>query len=255
MIAVAVSGWLEGNAPLFAESATLTHENSEIGIDTGRLDTVFFWTVDGVEHLVEQSLHYRTGDMTEELVVNNDNLDETDSVVGEDDRSLFVELKEDSDPDPGETSAFTITLDYELIGGLEDSGVSKFIQRINITNTQDSDTLNFTLFEYDDFDLDDSDDDDAVTITPSIAATGVDVTPFGDILDLLQDGEMDDFTLTSDDLGPGEDLEFAFQSDFVIEAGQSVELVKTQLIVPEPGTATLAIGLLATGLISNRRRA
>ncbi len=256
----------------WAASATLEDRNTEIGIDTGRLDTVFFWEVDGHDHLVERTYFFRTGDMTEELRINNIDLDQTDFEIGVNDRHLFVELKENGDPDPNEHSLFTVTLNYELIGGSAGTGVSELVERIKITNTQPDDSLSFTLFEYDDFDLVDTSDNDVVTIdvsgataldttvdttltiTPSIPATAVDVAAFGDILDLLQDSELTNLSLTSDMFGPGEDIELAFQWDFNLDVGESIELVKTTSIVPEPGALLTWLSLAACGLGGRRNR-
>lgn len=250
--------------PAVAAFETLTSGNSEVLIDTDRLDTVYSWEVDGLEHLEDQTFFYRTGSMDEELRIDGNDLSEIDSGISDDDTSMFV-VFEDFD------ELFTVRLDYALAGGPEDSNMSTLIETVAITNIQDTDPLDFTIFEFSDFDFADSADGDTVTIdlnrvvvtddvspmrltiTPSLPATGVAADEFFEILDLLQDSEITNFPLTSDQFGPG-DAEFAFQWDFQIQAGETLTLTKSLSIVPEPASSAMMATLLGVLALARRAR-
>ena len=244
----------------------LSDGNSQAGVNEDG-GSMFFWEVDGINHLFEQWFWYRVGDTGPEKRVNSTNLDlgtsgATDTNFDGYDETLFLTYV---------GSDFTIELTFVLTGGPSDSDKSDIAEVISITNTSAT-ALDFHFYQYTDFDLGGFLGDTVVKKNantfhqedPYYVAGEVVGTPapsrweaglFPSTLNRLNDGVATDLNNSS---GPATgDATFAWQWDMGIAAGDALVISKDKNItpVPEPGTLLLlGSGLLGLAVYTRRRR-
>lgn len=152
------------------------------------------------------------------------------------------------------TSQLSVKIDYMLIGGVGNAALSEQIEIINLSQS----VLDFSLFEYDDFDLGQVASDDTVTVSNPSTITqtsegytaqvsvsqlpsAMEVAGFPSIFLKLSDGDIDNLdpsltTFTGD-------ATFGMQWDRTLGPSQSFVMGKTKILaVPEP-SAMLVLGL------------
>jgi hypothetical protein len=250
-----------------AAPVTLIDGNSELSIDPASSAGVNSWLVEGQQQLFTQWFWYRVGD------------------VGTGTREYSIDTLSAPTVTSSATSAtiaysgslFDISVTYLLGGGTVGSGQSVLNEDILIVNKSGA-ALDLQFFQYSDFDLAGTAGGDSVLLDPStspfelayqwdgnIGLTEgiVTINPFagrGDvgfapsIVSQLNDGGITDLSNTAGPIGPG-DVEFAFQWDLAIGAGDSVTISKIKdlnvYVIPEPTTA--ALSLLGLGFFAVRR--
>ncbi len=251
---------------------TLTDGNSYLDVDldpdvddpSGALN----WVVDGVDQLFRQWFWYRVGPTGGEATIDSLDLVGVSTFsanLDPDDNGLFALYS-----DPNEM--FTIDVLYVLAGGTPGSGVSDIAEQIRIVNTSTTDTLDFSFFQYSDFDLNGTADDDTVmasnanTVSQSdpnmiISETVVAPTPsysevglYSDIIDRLDDASPT--TLTNFGGPLIGDATWAYQWDFTLAPGGSFIISKDKHVqrIPEPSTAVM-LGTGFLGLMAFMKRA
>ena len=224
------------------------------------------WSVDGTDQLAFDWFWYRLGDTGPELRLDS--------------LTLVGEKSTDADFDPGDDTAallfeksglFEVELRYTLSGGAAGSGGSDVGQVVTITNTSGS-TLDMSLFNYTDFDLNGTDDDDTAVrvngntlrqrdpvtgmIAESVATPGPSHYGIGEYPSLV--ASLDDAsTTTLSDSGSvsGGNATWAWQWDFSLAAGKSFQIsMDKNLRIPEPAPLLLlGAALAAAGLLARRR--
>jgi hypothetical protein len=270
VFALAIVGLIVG--PVSYSSAaiiTLVDENSSATFDTSSPSNAFSWVVDGVEQLFQQAFWYRVGNTGPESSVHSLPISvegTSDTNFDGDVDTLFVRYV---------GSGFRIEVRYMLDGGLPGSRASDLAEQITISNLSTS-TLDFHFFQYVDFDLNGTSfNDEAVflnanTVRQSEGALSVSETVvlpspsrreidfYANTLNSLTDGgptTLSDTPAIGTVFGPG-DVTWAFQWDFTILPGRSVQISKDKQItgIPEP-SAVVLLGLAASlGLLPLRKR-
>lgn len=239
---------------------TLGDGNATITIDTGSQAGVKSWVVDGVENLETQWFWYRVGATGPEasidtLPLNYEQATDTNGFVDTRVNHLFIRY--------GTADTFWIDIDYGLTGGAAGSLVSSVSEGIDITNNG-SESLDFHIFQYTDFDLGGSASDDEVEISEGSRArqwddnqaasetivttspSGYEANIYSATLTSLTDTGTTNFGTGSVSAGPG-NATWAFQWDMTLSPGQTIQIskIKNLTTVPEPGT----LGLLCVGLV------
>lgn len=264
--------------------ATLTDENSTVSIELrgDEIATDVYepalgmhdWVVDGVRQLKRQWFWGRAGGDESESPLDSLTLDYEavfDTDGDGDDDTLSARYSDDD--------SVEVEIRFTLVGGQDGSYWSDIVEQVRVENKSTADDLEISLFQYVDFDLMDTPDDDRVDImgppgepgrntayhddtalnveTDTVIGPAADrwqADEAADLLALLTDGDADDLDLT-DAAGPGTDVAFAFQWDFLIPPEQAVIISKDKLITPEPATiGLLAFGGVAAMLSRCRRR-
>ena len=225
------------------------------------------WTVDEVDHMTQQWFWYRVGSEGSDREYSIDTLTQGTPITMDTNGSgegnlLFVEYT-------SAAPSFTVSLTFLLTGGTTGSGNSDIMEVIKVENTG-SDSLDFHLFQYCDFDLKATPDDDTVQISGGNAANQTDPTHVvtetvatwkpdhfdvgeqTDIRDLLEDAAPTTLGDDAGPLGPG-NVTWAFQWDKTIAAGGSLLISKDKNVTPEPATLAL-MGLGGLGLLLGRKR-
>ncbi len=247
-------------------SATLVLQdlNSTVEIDTST--GVTSWVVDGQNQLMNQWFWYRAGGDTQESSIDMIGglfAGTSDPDFNGDDNAAFIRY---------ENSDFKVEVTYNLFGGTLGSGTSDLAEQIRITNTSGAD-LNFTFFQYSDFELGAFASDDSVVIgaggqiitqtDPFLSMSETVTAPVPTLveanvgsatIDALNDANLDDLNGVTAS-GP-DDVTWALQWNFVISDGDSVLISKDKqlTLVPEPGTFALFLGLASFGWMALRRR-
>jgi len=252
-------------SPTGAAIITLEDANStavwDLDSSAGQKD----WIVDGVDHMTQQWFWYRVGSSGREYSIDTLTLGTSTTVDtngnGKDDL-LFVEYTSTA-------LSFTVSLKFILTGGTTGSSNSDIMESVKVVNTG-SESLDFHLFQYCDFDLKATPDNDTVQISGGNTANQTDPTHVvtetvatwkpdhfdvgkqPDIRDLLEDAAP---TTLGDDAGPlgPENVAWAFQWDETIAAGGSLLISKDKNVTPEPATLAL-MGLGGLGLLLVRKR-
>lgn len=124
----------------YADDVTLTHLNSIFVIDPHTSTGAFTWSVDGIDHLFQQSFWFRLGAAGGESNISTIFTAHT-TFLGT--RGLSITYTH---------ASFSAEVLYTLTGGALGSGASDVAETISITNTSGS-PLSFHFFQYSDFDL------------------------------------------------------------------------------------------------------
>lgn len=251
------------NATIF----NLTDRNSTFSVDTQSQAGAFDWIVDGTDNLFQQWFWYRVGNTGPEASLDALNL--TFEKASDTDADAGNEVLNVTYTDP--QGRFDIHINYTLTGGMSGSKASDVAETITIDNLSTG-TLDFHFFQYSDFDLNGtSNGQTASFITPQAFqqfGAGIEfsetvATPpashhqadfFSTIRDSLNNGTAT--TLNDNNVaGPG-DVTWAFQWDFSIAAGTSMQVSKDKQLhaVPEPVSLAMWSSLGALGLVYRSRR-
>ncbi|MBO6512463.1 MAG: hypothetical protein JJ974_00670 [Phycisphaerales bacterium] len=223
----------------------------------------FEWSVDGTDHLYDQSFYFRRAGDNQEFNIGS--LEVLGVAVN--DTNTFTDDRDDSiNTLYSDGNGLEIETLFTLRGGSEGSGISSLAEQISITNTSTS-TMFISFFQYVDFDLggDASDDwgqivdgNTALQYDDEFALSETVVTPQptlfqmddeGTMYDIFNDDGVDD--LNGNDSYQG-DVAWAFQWNIELGAGDSFLISKNKTLgVPTPGSLAL---LASAGLVATRRR-
>ena len=248
--------------PATAAMYLLEDRNSSAVIDDGSQNGMDSWIIDGTENLFQQWFWYRVGNQVDES-----SLDTLGPPIG------FVHSN--SDLDPGKEhlvlqyagAGFVVTVTFDLNGGVTGSNTANISEVITIDNIG-SVPLDFHFFQYVDFNLLNNSGGDVAQILNAntveqtsgqavVSETVVTPAPSHHEVAIsnatllsFSDGVATTLSDASGPLGPA-DVTWAFQWDFTILAGETVQVGKDkQLIIPEPAT----LGLLMLGGLALLRR-
>jgi hypothetical protein len=208
------------------------------------------YSLAGQDHLFQADYYFRTGSMTAEDMMTGVNSTYINSVSSS---GLDITVS-------GSTSEFDFTLVYSL------DGQGRMIPSLDITNTTAS-TLDLSLFNYQDWDVDGPQGDTAVwngadmlisdngiviQVTPFQTPDAIEARSFQGLRQELRDNAVTNLTDGAGlPFGPG-DATFAFQFDLSLAAGETTTVIYT---VPEPSTGLLGlVGLAMLAWGSRRRR-
>lgn len=251
-----------------ASAAVLIDGNSVLIVDENSSSGANVWTVDNQDQLLTQWFWYRIGDVgagTQEYSIDTLSAPSVTSSAN----SATISYT---------GSQFDVSVTYLLGGGTVGSGQATLNEDILIVNKSGG-LLDLQFFQYSDFDLGGTKDDDSVLIHPAsspfelayqwdptagLTEGIVSVNPFASradvglaptILNSLQDGAITDLsTSVGGTLGP-DDVEFAFQWDLSIAAGDNVSIskVKSLSLTPIPEPTTAALSFLGLALLAVRK--
>ena len=250
---------------LLAEAAytapfTLTDGNSEVTIYPAGVSGMYNWGVNGVDHLFRHWYWYRIGTTDPESPINTISAPTVDQPLSNKATVSFADQQ----------GRFTLNVTYLLTGGAPGELFSMIDQEVVISNTS-TNTLEFYLFAYYDFDFWGTSINDIVKLLdsstiiqydaflPGVAIVQVNPVPlrweiggYPSIRNKLDNDYADDLTNTGSPFGPG-DATFAFQWGFFIDPGSEVRITSRHMITPEPSSAiVLGAGLIV--LLGLRRR-
>ena len=245
-----------------AQTVSLNDGNSSASVDLSGGLGMYDWTVNGAPQLKQQWFYCRVGDGGLQLPINQV------GTLSYDQYGLpnFVNVIYTA-------PAFNIQVNYSLAGG--GYGKSDITENITINNTSGS-ALNFHFFQYSDFDLAGSQNGDTVHISgvpgAFTAATQVkgplqvaetitlpyaaktEVSGVTDqILNELLTTPGYVLNNTTDATG---DAAWAYEWDFVIDTGGSVDVIKDKRlsVVPVPEPCALALLGLGLAAVAARRQ-
>lgn len=248
-----------------AWSHVLTNNNSSVTIQADTDHGMSDWTVDGVTQLYKQWFWYRADGMNKELPINK--LTSSITPLGLDSLGTLYS---------GNT--FQIEIVYSLLGGAPSSGSSAIAEQIKISNLTGS-PINFSFFQYVDFDLGGNHLGDTVYLEKNLqgmfekayqtkgnaffadeivspAANHGEVGLSQSILTKLTDSAP---TTLNGSTGPVVgDAVWAFQWDVVIPQNESFSIAINKSVyltpIPEPASASL-VGIGLALFLARRKRA
>lgn len=154
ILPILTAAWLAGVvAPAGAAEWSLTSGNSTVilddAVDAGFSPGVFSWLVDGTERINQQAFYYRVGTATPEYPLNGTEFDP--------DAHFEVTASNETPSSITLTftrvgGAFSVAVNYELIGGTPGSGRATLHKRVTVDNASGA-PLDFHFFSYSDYDL------------------------------------------------------------------------------------------------------
>ncbi len=270
--------------PAGAVSWTIQDGNNIAIIDDSSMAGNYSWTVNGNElypgttDLPGQWFWYRTTGMTQEKSV--DTLPLTLSVASDTDGDGFNDTLVLTYTQAG---AFEVFLKFSIVGSNVGAFTGDISEQIRITNLSTTDSLDFHLFEYVDFDLggflgdritisgtpnpneaNQADLMGSLVVTETVIGGNVNRSEaelFNTTLNKLTDGNIDDLAYLAPALPPVNvgDATWAMQWDRVIAVGGDFSFSKDKRVelIPEPLTMLAVFGGVAAvgGYIRKRRTA
>lgn len=195
------------------------------------------WSVDGVNHVQQQSFWYRLGSLNREFRIDGSFpvshvvTATTDFNLNSGSDDLLVVYEDNETSLTPET--FSFILHYQLSGDADGSGKSLLLTDFTVGNTG-NDPLDISIFLFSDFDLTSSAADDLLSLNAAAASqtdanTSLTLTHLtglpdrfeagapGTLLTRLDDGSLDDFGGLGGPLGPG-NVASVYQWDFSIDS-------------------------------------
>jgi MYXO-CTERM domain-containing protein len=247
------------------QTYTLTDGTSSAVYSPGTVGGMTEWNVGGQDHLASQSFWVRSGSDTREISLDEILLSSSGS--GNSASATFA------------TADYQIDISYALTSLSLDR--AQIVESISLQNLSGA-ALDLSFFQYNNFDLGANGGGDyariiqnattglysiAQGVEPGVAsiledaevqanpgATRGQVGFYSSLFDQLENASTEDLSNYLGPIGPG-NVEFAFQWDYTIEAGQTelISKVKTLdvTLIPEPTAAALA--LLGLGAFVSRR--
>lgn len=247
-----------------AHDFTLTDGNSTVSIMADTLPGMNSWTVDCVPQLWQQQFFYRDDSTCGERPISSLSLISSQQTSA---NSLTTVYQS--------SGQFSIEVSYTLHGGASGSGAATIGEQIRIINLS-ANTLNFSFFQFADFDLGGAYENDTVqlgqnlvglynsayqfngnsyfadqVVNPGANYAEVGLSPT--ILDRLMDNSP---TTLTGNAGPiTGDATWAFQWDAAIPVGGSFDIALTKSVyVPEPSVLVLVPAAVALLAMARRRR-
>ncbi len=282
LAAALVAGLALAATPAAGTTYTIADKNSSASFDVGPgtspgtkggtydLPGMFTWVVEGQSQMYQQWFWYRVGASGAEASL--DHLTLAGATLADTDGDPIPGLEYLFDPRPDQLNLryvgyagqqqnqpFVVKVKYQLVGGMEgQESTSDITEVIEICN-YGTQTLDFHLFQYTDFDLSDSPGDDVAWIVnpnavaqrdsaPHLTANETVITPapshfevalWDTTLAKLEDASAT--TLSDTPLYNGSvsgDVTWAFQWDLTVGPGQSAQISKDKKLslMPEPVT-------------------
>lgn len=265
---LAVACGLAAIEPSQAAIFVMQDRNSEVSVDSGSQAGMYEWLVGGNDQIAKQWFWIGAGNNPEQSL---DTLTLVSSSLS----------NGNADPLPERLSLtyaeargqYEVIVDFVLTGGSASSGVSDVAEIIRIRNTSQG-AIDFRFYQYVDLDLLGTPDNDVAQILNSNAVgqtdgvsgvsetviaprpTHYEVALYPTTLDKLNDGLP---TTLSDAAGPVfGNATWAFEWDFRLGSGGTYIISKDKrLLVPEPGSAALAVVGLGLAIVwaASRRTA
>lgn len=254
-----------------ANTFTLIDANSEIVLETADDQTtpeprgVVDWVVDGTDLMYQEFFWFRVGQTAEQpldsIFLNSM---ATDTNGSGNLNNAFARYG---------TNDFEVLATWNLQGGQPGSQSSDLAEQVTINNLSSS-LLEFTLFEYTDFDLEPDINNDIGSfngINEFVVRDGVwearttmvpdpdfwEIAGYPSILNSLDDGLPTTLSNTATPFGPN-DVEWAAQWNFRIPVGGTAQISKNKLISPVsiPSSVLMLLpALVGLGFLGRRRAA